>query len=100
FLVLKAGFDHSPRIAGWLEYRAGVQDPVTLGILQGFVKFEATGWQYTMDSLSLFYERALAEPYDVAGIPTPDTIPVPLRIEIPAAVVELLGDYVEMVRLL
>jgi len=100
FLVLKAGFDHSPRIAGWLEYRAGLQDPVTLGILQGFVKFEATGWQYTMDSLSLFYERALAEPYDVAGIPTPDTIPVPLRIEIPAAVVELLGDYVEMVRLL
>ncbi len=56
-LLTQAGFAHSPRIAGWLEYRTGVQEPATLGILEGRVQFEATGWQYTMDSLGLFFER-------------------------------------------
>ena len=96
----KTAFQNVPRVAGWLEYRTDGQDPATLGILQGRARFESTGWQYTMDSLSLFFERAVAESYDVGAIPTPEAFPVPLRIEVPPAVVELLGDYVEMVRLL
>ncbi len=100
FLNQKTGFRNAPRVAGWLEYKTNGQEPVTLGILQGRVQFEATGWQYTMDSLSLFFERAFAKTYDVTGIPAPEPFAVPLRMEIAPAAVELLGDYAEMVRLL
>jgi maltose alpha-D-glucosyltransferase/alpha-amylase len=100
FLSQKAGFQHSPAVAGWLEYQTGAQEPVTLGILQGYIESEATAWQYTLDSLGLFFERALAEPYDVAGIPTPGVLPIPLRLETPPAAVALLGEYVGMLRVL
>jgi maltose alpha-D-glucosyltransferase/alpha-amylase len=99
FLTEKTGFEHSPRIAGWLEYRAPGQEPVTLGILEGKVRIEATGWHYIMDNLSLFFERALAGTYDAASIPI-DTFPAPVPADIPPAVVDLLGDCVETVRLL
>ena len=100
FLTREAGFDHAPRIAGWLEYRTGAQEPVTLGILRGRVQSEATGWQYTMDSLGLFFDRALAATYDVSTLAVPPAFPVPLRMEPPPELAELLGDYIEMVRLL
>jgi maltose alpha-D-glucosyltransferase/alpha-amylase len=72
---------------------------LNLGILESRVPTEATGWQYIMDHLSLFFEHALAGPYDVGSIPI-EALSVPVRTEIPAAEVELLGDSVEMVRLL
>ncbi len=100
FLTREAGFDHAPRIAGWLEYRTGAQEPVTLGILRGRVQSEATGWQYTMDSLGLFFDRALAATYDVSTLAVPPAFPIPLRMELPPELAELLGDYIEMVRLL
>src|SRR5579862_5049793 len=100
FLTLKAGFRNAPRVAGWLDYCVSMQEPMTIGILEGHIQHEATGWQYTMDSLSLFFERALAAPPDAAGISTTEPFPIPPRVETPPAAVELLGDYVGMVRLL
>jgi len=100
FLTERAGFAHVPRIAGWLEYRPADRDPITLGILESRVRFEATGWQYTMDSLSLFFDRAFTQTSGVADIPVPEALPIATRIETAPAVVELLGDYVEMARLL
>ncbi len=94
----RAGFRQAPRVAGWLDYRSDGQQ-MTLGILESRVPLEATGWQYTMDNLSLFFERALAGPYDAGSIPI-EAFPVPMRTEIPAAAVELLGGSVEMMRLL
>jgi maltose alpha-D-glucosyltransferase/alpha-amylase len=99
FLTEKAGFQHTPRVAGWLEYRSAGQEQLNLGILESRVPLEATGWQYIMDHLSLFFEHALAGPYDVGSIPI-EAFPVPVRTEIPAAAVDLLGDSVEMLRLL
>ena len=97
----KAGFRNAPRAAGWLEYRSEAQEPVTLGILESRVTFETTGWQYTMDNLSLFYERAVARREDAGSLQTTDAFPLSLRVETPpTAVGELMGDYVEMVRLL
>ena len=53
-----------------------------------------------MDSLSLFFERALAGSHDLDVLSTPEPLQIPLRTEIPPAAVELFGDYLEMVRLL
>jgi maltose alpha-D-glucosyltransferase/alpha-amylase len=99
FLTEKAGFQHTPRVAGWLEYRSAGQEPATLGILESRVPLEATGWHYIMDNLSLFFERALAGPYEAGSIPI-EAFAVLMRTEIPAPALELLGDCVEMMRLL
>jgi maltose alpha-D-glucosyltransferase/alpha-amylase len=101
FLTEQAGFQHTPRVAGWLEYRSGAQEPITLGILQGRVKCEASAWQYAMDNLSRFFERALAGHHDITNLPTTPEFPLSFLTEAPPPmVVELLGDCVEMVRLL
>ncbi|MFN7994896.1 MAG: maltose alpha-D-glucosyltransferase [Bryobacteraceae bacterium] len=101
FLNLYTSFNAAPRIAGWLEYRTPNEEPWVFGILQNRVPSDGTGWQYTMNHLSLFFERALAGPYDAVTLPTTDPYPLSLRIDSPPPVVsELLGDYVTMVGLL
>jgi len=101
FLAERTTFRQTPRIAGWLEYRGNAEGPMTLAILQERVLSESSGWQYTMDRLGMFFERALAGSYDPVTLPTSDAFPLSLRIESPPPVVsELLGDYVEMVGLL
>jgi maltose alpha-D-glucosyltransferase / alpha-amylase len=99
FLTEKADFPHTPRVAGWLEYRRAGQEPVTLGILENRVRMETTAWHYIMDNLSLFFERALAGNQEAGSVPV-EPFPVPAPSEVPAAVVDLLGDCVEMLRLL
>jgi maltose alpha-D-glucosyltransferase/alpha-amylase len=74
---------------------------MALGILENRVAVEANGWQYTMDNLSLFFERALAGPHAADMTPAIEPFPLTVRIEMPPPLVhELLGDYVGMVRLL
>ena len=52
-----AGFEHVPAVAGWLAYRpAG--DSAALGILQQFVENQGDAWEYTLDQVSTYYERA------------------------------------------
>jgi maltose alpha-D-glucosyltransferase / alpha-amylase len=101
FLTEEAGFQHAPRVAGWVDYRENGQPPITLALLQEYVPFESTGWDYAVHSLGLFFERALARPDAAPPVEGPSAVPVSPRVEAPPAVVqELLGGYVEMVRLL
>jgi maltose alpha-D-glucosyltransferase/alpha-amylase len=101
FLSGQLKFPSVPRLAGWIEYRAEGKEPSVLGILENRVQFEATGWQYTMDNLSLFFERALARREDADPLQITEAFPLSLRVETPpAAAGELLGDYLEMVKLL
>ncbi len=100
-LTEKANFTHAPRVAGWLEYRADSQERMTLGILENRLHFETNGWQYTMDNLGLFFERALALPQQDTPLQRAEAYPLTMRVETPPSIVgELLGDYLEMVRLL
>ncbi len=57
FLTEKASFPNAPHVGGSLEYRAGRGEPMTLGILQGFVPNEGDAWRYTLDVLERYYER-------------------------------------------
>ncbi len=101
FLAERSGFRQVPRIAGWLEYRSEGEESITLAVLQNQVHAESTGWEYTMDWLGLFFERALAGSYDLTTAPEMETFPLSLQVESPPSLVsELMGDYAEMVSLL
>lgn len=64
FLTEKAHYQHTPQLLGALEYRGARGVRMTQGILQGFVPNQGDAWQYTMKSISNFYNevgKSLAE---------------------------------------
>jgi len=97
----RLGFPHVPPLAGSLEYQPAHGEPMTLGIVLGYVPNEGDAWQYTLDELAGFLERALAYSED----------PPSLRLDVaslldlsgqtpPTMVYELIDTFVEAVRLL
>jgi trehalose synthase-fused probable maltokinase len=57
FLTEKAHYQHTPQLLGALEYRGARGLGMTQGILQGFVPNQGDAWQYTMKSISAFYNE-------------------------------------------
>ena len=57
FLTEKARYQHTPQLLGALEYRGARGQRMTQGILQGFVPNQGDAWQYTMKSISNFYNE-------------------------------------------
>ena len=57
FLSDQQGFAHTPPVAGMLEYQQGKSEPMTLGILQGFVPNEGDAWYYTLDALRRYFDQ-------------------------------------------
>jgi maltose alpha-D-glucosyltransferase / alpha-amylase len=57
FLTEKAHYQHTPQLLGALEYRGARGLLMTQGILQGFVPNQGDAWQYTMKSISNFYNE-------------------------------------------
>jgi trehalose synthase-fused probable maltokinase len=57
FLTEKAHYQHTPQLLGALEYREARGVGMTQGILQGFVPNQGDAWQYTMKSISAFYNE-------------------------------------------
>jgi len=73
--LTEAGFAHVPALAGWLAYRPRKGEPSAIGVVQQFVPNQGDAWQYTLDQLTAFYERAAtieepapASPSDVAAL--------------------------------
>jgi maltose alpha-D-glucosyltransferase/alpha-amylase len=96
-----AGFAHIPPVGGSLEYRRGEGEPITLGILQGFISSKGDAWSFTLDALSSYYERVVAH----AGDLRPEVLPEKSLWELvdqdpdPQAQ-ELIGTYLAAVGLL
>ncbi|MGH2809624.1 MAG: maltose alpha-D-glucosyltransferase, partial [Actinomycetota bacterium] len=61
FLTDEARFPHTAQVAGALEFMAGNSEPMTLGILHGFVPNHGSGWRYMVDGLGRFVDRVIAE---------------------------------------
>ncbi|MCO5177114.1 MAG: maltose alpha-D-glucosyltransferase [Thermomicrobiales bacterium] len=57
-------------VAGAIEYRASGEEPMTLGILQGFVKNEGDAWSYALDVAANFYDRMLADRPEIETVVT------------------------------
>jgi maltose alpha-D-glucosyltransferase/alpha-amylase len=57
FLTEKARFRNVPPVAGWLEYLASDDKPMSLGILQGFVANDGDAWRFTLRGLASFWHE-------------------------------------------
>ena len=68
FLTEVAHYPHTPQLFGAVEYRNGEGRLMTQGILQAFVANQGDAWQYTMKSISSFYNEVAAVPAERAGL--------------------------------
>jgi maltose alpha-D-glucosyltransferase/alpha-amylase len=89
-----------PPVAGFLEYRSDRREPMTLGILQGFVPNEGDAWNYTLDNLSSYFEKVLSNPPDIAPFLVSETVVDLARRDIPSAAKDLIGPYLQSAVLL
>jgi maltose alpha-D-glucosyltransferase/alpha-amylase len=97
----ETGFRGTPRFGGHIEYRRHDGEAMEVAILQEFVKNEGDAWKYTLDSLSQFFENALARPEPAALPVGVDAHPMSLmQLDLPTLPREMMGTYLESARLL
>lgn len=70
FLTQRAGFKHTPEVAGCIEYQRAGRPPVVLGILQGFVRNQGDAWKYTLQNLEEYFDRISGFDEPPPGDPT------------------------------
>ncbi len=100
YLSEKVRFPYVRPLAGALEYRREGHS-MTVGILHGYVPSQGNAWEFTLDSLGLYFERALARRRHAELDPTfePSSMAL-LDQEIPPMAQELIGTYAEAAKLL
>ncbi len=96
--LTSAGFGGTPAFLGHLEYQRSRDEVWSIGILQDFVPNEGDAWKYTLDSLSRFYEAALASS-ELPEITRPHVFDA-VQEDPPPRATELIGSYLESARLL
>ncbi|MBA2570688.1 MAG: putative maltokinase, partial [Chloroflexi bacterium] len=101
-ILTEQGFAHTPAVCGWLEYAPSRGEAMAVGLLQAYVPNEGDVWQYTLDALGRYYERAVTAP-----MPPSDPGPVGAAalfslatIAAPPDARETIGGYLETARLL
>jgi maltose alpha-D-glucosyltransferase/alpha-amylase len=100
FLTEKARFPHTAAVAGALEYRPQRGEPVTVGILHSFVPHACDAWQYTVDEISAYFERAAAHRDADPAALLPPPVVAASETEPPALIKEVLSSFTASVQLL
>ena len=103
--LTERGFDHILALAGVLEYEPAEGETATLGILEGYQPSPGDAWQYTIDNLGHYFERAIAAQDSKAS---PPDCPPPSAANLlslngsepPSMVHEMIGAFLESVRVL
>ncbi len=101
----KKGFPHTAPVTGAIEYkRDRKSQPLTLAMMQGFVPNQGDAWSYTLDSLSWFFEKALAVTAGEEG-PQPlfaetNSLIELAETELPDLAHDMIGAYLGSARLL
>ncbi|MGE0685813.1 MAG: putative maltokinase, partial [Dehalococcoidia bacterium] len=96
-----AGFKHSPRVTGAIEYRRGTQEPITLAVMNEYIVKESDAWEYTLDTLRDFLDKTMALSDEVsAPPPTASTFMRLSEEEPPPLAIETIGGFLESARLL
>ena len=101
FITEKTTYEHTPPLAGSLEYRKSTNAIATVGILQAWVSNEGDAWSYTLDHLTDYFEAC------VASSVKPDDLSWPaghildnLSQEVPALPREMIGPFLTSASLL
>lgn len=93
-------FANTPAVLGRFEYRSKGDGAVySAGILQDFVRNQGDAWKYTLDSLSGYFESALAQGSEAPALPTDHPLEL-MAHELPPNARQLFGEYLESARLL
>ena len=93
-------FAHSAPLTGAIEYRSQ-NGPISVAVLHAFIENQGDAWHYTVDSLSRFFEAALARQESEHAISGTSRHPFDLRnADVPAHVHELIGTYLDAAQLL
>ncbi len=101
YLTQHKGFEHVAPLVGCLEYRRRGADPTAVAVLHRYVPHEGTAWQYTLDELSVFFERILSLPAEQRQPPPLTKTPSGLADgEVPPILQELIGRYFDAAKLL
>lgn len=101
YLSARKSFPHIAPVLSVLEYRPWRSETATLAVLHSYVPNEGTAWQYTLDELSLFFERVLALPAGEEQVPALEGGLLDLAArELPPAPRDLFDTYGEAVALL
>jgi maltose alpha-D-glucosyltransferase/alpha-amylase len=99
--LTERGFAHSQTLLGAIEYRGQTQSRTTLAVLHAFTPSTTTGWDYTLDSTSRYYDRAITwvAQGEAPNLSVSAAVKI-LQPEIPEKAGELIGTYLESARLL
>ncbi len=100
--LTERNFPYSAPLTGVIEYRSNSGDPITIASLHAFVQDQqGDAWSYTLDSLSRFFEAALARKESDFSGPDGSHHPLNLRnVELPAEAHEAIGTYLDSAHLL
>jgi maltose alpha-D-glucosyltransferase / alpha-amylase len=102
FLSDRVHFEHVAPLAGTLEYRHANGEPVSLGLLQGFVPSQGDAWTFTLSEVRQYVDRVLAQREEAKESESAAARqPAPGAPELSGELVEMMsGFYPEMVALL
>jgi len=100
FLTDKGSFTNAPPVAGVIEYQTRRGEPVTLGILHGYVHNEGDAWQYTLDSLGRYFVEVLANPGEEVPMPTGAFLLDVSDENVPSVITDIIGPYLVSAELL
>ena len=98
FLTEKTTFTQIAPLAGSLEYRRSVGEPVTIAIIQGYVPNQGDAWQHTLNTLAHFFtspDLAGAEP-----VALPRSLVEAAAGELPEIAARTIGGYLDSARML
>jgi maltose alpha-D-glucosyltransferase / alpha-amylase len=94
------GFAHSPPVLGALDYHRGRREPMTVGILQGYVPNEGDAWNFSMHHLGRFFEQATANPHAPPPPADAEGLLQGAGREAPERVKEIMGTYLPAAQLM
>jgi len=99
--LTERGFEHAAPLAGTIEYRKGSGEPTTVAALHAFVENQGDAWQYTLDTLSQYFEAALARKRaEDIETETNQHLLDPESSEPPSHVHEMIGAYLDAAELM
>ncbi|HEX6230298.1 MAG TPA: maltose alpha-D-glucosyltransferase [Actinomycetota bacterium] len=101
FLTERARFANVPPVAGGLEFRRGRGQPMTVGIVHGFIPNEGDAWALTQDEVARYLELAVTRPPgDLVAEPPPASPLEAASLPPSGLAVETVGTYLASARTL
>jgi maltose alpha-D-glucosyltransferase / alpha-amylase len=99
--LTERNFQHTPALAGSIDYRPNGADPTVIAALFAFVENQGNAWNYTVDSIGRFFDAALARHDQDAVASGANEHPFDLvSTEPPVHAHELIGDYLDAAHLM